>query len=177
MSNNANQSGNNGNEKLFTQQEVDNIVKDRLERERKRYSADADAMGELNRQVASLQAELSQLKEDKAAQAEQLKTEKIKNAIIDELTKGNAINTASLVHVFSGGANISDDGTIMVTGEDGNAVSVKDGVKAWLKENLWAVKNTSQPGAGSAMDPGRAYDSDAVMSDSLREAFGLVRKD
>lgn len=172
MSNNANQSGNNGNEKLFTQQEVDNIVRDRLERERKRYSADADAMGELNKQVASLQAELSQLKEDKMAQAEQLKSEKIKSAIIDELTKGNAINTSSLLHVFTGGANISEDGTISVTGEDGNAVPVADGVASWLKLNPWARKNVQN--AGSGEHNGYAgYNSEAV----LREAFGLVRKD
>lgn len=171
--NNVNPTGNNGAEKLFTQSELDTIVKERLERERKRYSADADAMNELNKQMESLQAELSQLKEDKAAQAKQLKTEKIKNVIVNELNKGNAVNTSSLLHIFTGGADMADDESITYTGEDGKTTLMSDAIAKWLKNNDWAVKCTQIPGSGYGGRGASGYNR----RDELREAFGLKRKE
>ena len=40
-------------EKLFTQSEVDNIVKERLERERKRYNSDNDMVETLQKELVT----------------------------------------------------------------------------------------------------------------------------
>ena len=60
MTKNADPAG--SGEKTFTQAEVDAIVKERLERERKRYNADADAMAEMQKRLVEMQDELETVK-------------------------------------------------------------------------------------------------------------------
>ena len=53
---------NKNNEKLFTQTDVDNIIKDRLERERKRYNTDIDTVENLQKELVQVRAELQAIK-------------------------------------------------------------------------------------------------------------------
>ena len=62
-------------EKLFTQAEVDNIVKERLERERKRYNSDNDMVETLQKELVTVRAELQSLMADNEAKSTALKAE------------------------------------------------------------------------------------------------------
>ena len=64
-------------EKLFTQAEVDNIVKERLERERKRYNSDNDMVETLQKELVTVRAELQGLKADNEAKATALKRNRL----------------------------------------------------------------------------------------------------
>ena len=87
-------------EKLFTQAEVDNIVKERLERERKRYNSDNDMVETLQKELVTVRAELQSLKADNEAKATALKAEQVNKTIIQELEKANGINSTELARLF-----------------------------------------------------------------------------
>ena len=73
---------NKNNEKLFTQAEVDNIIKDRLERERKRYNTDIDTVENLQKELVQVRAELQAIKADNEVKATALKAEQVNKTII-----------------------------------------------------------------------------------------------
>lgn len=177
MSNNqnANQGGQTG-EKLFTQAEVDVIVKERLERERKRYSADADTMTELQTQLAKVEAELQQVKTSKEEQESAYKAEKIENGIIKELEKVRAVNTSALKDLFTKCTNMEEDGSLTVAGEDGASKPLSEHVSEWAKHNNWAIKSLSGciPGGNAEGFPPREYHAE---DGNLRQAFGLIKEE
>ena len=64
------------------------------------------------------------------------------------LAKGNALNPESMVKLVADSIIAKDDDSLVFKNGD-KELSIDEGVKAWLAENPWAVKNTASGGAGS----------------------------
>ena len=142
-------------EKLFTQAEVDNIVKERLERERKRYNSD----------------ELQGLKADNEAKATALKAEQVNKTIIQELEKANGINPTELARLFINNTSVDDKGSVIYTDDSGNSVPIGEHIKEWASKSTWAIKDNQK--AGSGFGSGLSCSSQSMGNDELRNAFGL----
>lgn len=155
-------------EKLFTQSEVDNIVKERLERERKRYNSDNDMVETLQKELVTVRAELQGLKADNEAKATALKAEQVHKTIIQELEKVNGIDPTELSRLFIGGASVNDNGEVIYTDAEGKTTPIGEHIQAWASKSLWAIRPTQRPGSGAG--GGTA----TVLNDSaLKDAFGL----
>lgn len=172
MSNKQNANPADKGEKLFTQEEVDAIVRERLERERKRFNADADTVAEVHKELLTLKSELEQVKADRAEKETAYKAEKIKNGIVNELNKVHAVDPGTLKDLFTQYADIDDTGALVIKGEDGTNKPLSDHIADWAQHNIWAVKSIQQPGSGDGVSP-HQYSKDM----GLRQAFGLKREE
>lgn len=154
-------------EKLFTQTEVDNIVKERLERERKRYNSDNDMVETLQKELVTVRAELQGLKADNEAKATALKAEQVNKTIIQELEKANGINPTELARLFINNTSVDDTGSVVYTDDSGKSVPIGEHIKAWAYNSPWAIKLVQKPGSGQ----GGSVSS--IGNSELRNAFGL----
>ena len=154
-------------EKLFTQAEVDNIVKERLERERKRYNSDNDMVETLQKELVTVRAELQGLKADNEAKATALKAEQVNKTIIQELEKANGINPTELARLFINNTSVDDTGSVVYTDDSGKSVPIGEHIKAWADKSPGAIKATGNPGSGQ----GGSVSS--IGNSELRNAFGL----
>lgn len=158
-------------EKLFTQAEVDNIVKERLERERKRYNSDNDMVETLQKELVTVRAELQGLKADNEAKATALKAEQVNKTIIQELEKANGINPTELARLFINNTSVDDKGRVIYTDDSGNSVPIGEHIKEWASKSTWAIKDNQK--AGSGFGNGLSCSSQSMGNDELRNAFGL----
>ena len=154
-------------EKLFTQAEVDNIVKERLERERKRYNSDNDMVETLQKELVTVRAELQGLKADNAAKATALKAEQVNKTIIQELEKVNGINPTELARLFINNASVDDTGSVVYTDDSGKSIPIGEHIKAWVDKSPWAIKSVQNPGSGYGGN------NSHIGNTELRDAFGL----
>lgn len=154
-------------EKLFTQSEVDNIVKERLERERKRYNTDIDTVENLQKELVQVRAELQSLMADNEAKSTALKAEQVNKTIIQELEKVNGINPTELARLFINNASVDDTGSVVYTDDSGNSLPISEHIKEWASKSPWAIKATGKPGSGQ----GGTVSS--IGNSELRDAFGL----
>ena len=154
-------------EKLFTQAEVDNIVKERLERERKRYNSDNDMVETLQKELVTVRAELQSLMADNEAKSTALKAEQVNKTIIQELEKVNGISPTELARLFINNASVDDMGNVVYTDDSGNSVPIGEHIKDWASKSLWAIKSVQNPGSGSGVNHSH------VGNTELRDAFGL----
>lgn len=159
------------NEKLFTQAEVDNIIKDRLERERKRYNTDIDTVENLQKELVQVRAELQTIKADNEAKATALKAEQVNKTIIQELEKVNGINPTELARLFINNTSVDDEGNVVYTDDMGNGVPIDEYIKEWASKSTWAIKDNQKAGSGSGNGSSCSYQS--MGNDELRNAFGL----
>ena len=134
---------NKNNEKLFTQAEVDNIIKDRLERERKRYNTDIDTVENLQKELVQVRAELQAIKADNEVKATALKAEQVNKTIIQELEKANGINPTELARLFINNASVDDTGSVVYTDDSGNSVPIGEHIKEWASKSTWAIRYRS----------------------------------
>ena len=133
-------------EKLFTQSEVDNIVKERLERERKRYNSDNDMVETLQKELVTVRAELQSLMADNEAKSTALKAEQVNKTIIQELEKANGINPTELARLFINNSSVDDTGSVVYTDDSGNSVPIGEHIKEWASKSPWAIKSVQNPG-------------------------------
>lgn len=154
-------------EKLFTQAEVDNIVKERLERERKRYNTDIDTVENLQKELVQVRAELQSLMADNEAKSTALKAEQVNKTIIQELEKANGINPTELARLFINNSSVDDTGSVVYTDDSGNSVPIGEHIKEWASKSSWAIKSVQKPGSGYGGN------SSHVGNTELRDAFGL----
>ena len=154
-------------EKLFTQAEVDNIVKERLERERKRYNSDNDMVETLQKELVTVRAELQSLKADNEAKATALKAEQVNKTIIQELEKANGVNPTELARLFINNTSVDDTGSVVYTDDSGKSIPIGEHIKAWAYKSPWAIKAVQNPGSGQ----GGSVSS--IGNSELRNAFGL----
>lgn len=157
-------------EKLFTQSEVDAIVRERLDRERKRNTGDEGIIESLRNELTSVRGELESIKADNVAKEQALKVEQVNKTIIRELEKVNGINPTELSKLFVGGASMNDNGEVVYTDDTtGDTVPMAEHIQAWGELNPWAIKNIQTPGSGAgAGDIGIGRSTTA-----LRDAFNL----
>lgn len=109
----------------------------------------------LGTQVAALQAQVKELTGKYAASEEKAKAERekrvataIQSQIVSALTEGKAIKPEVFAKLLAGNVKAKDDDSLVFMNQD-KELSVTDGVKQWLTDNPWAIKNDSQNGAGS----------------------------
>lgn len=159
-------------EKTFTQAEVDAIVKERLERERKRFNADADAVADLQQKLAAMQSELDTVKKQAAEKESAFASEKIRSGIVQLLDKANVINSETMSQLFIDITKLDEDGKLVMTGNDTETLPAADYIKNWAKSNSWAVRNTQKAGSGMEGKP-----KSVTREDLLRKAFGLNEKE
>ena len=130
------------NEKTFTQEEVNQIVQERLERERARYNKDADNVQALQEQVALVTAELEKTK------AEYLEKrirydENLKNKLLQKLEGNHIVAPKEIYPLFDGKATLDDQGELLLDGKNADEY-----LSEWMESNLWAIKSLQKPGSG-----------------------------
>lgn len=122
----------------------------------------------LGSQMLALQAQVKELTDKYAASEEKAKAEHQKrittamhSALSAALTKGNALNPEAFIKLLTDQVNVGEDDSLTMKVGD-QAVSIEEGVKGWLEQNPWAVKNTASGGAGSgsAGAPKKVYTQD-----------------
>lgn len=122
----------------------------------------------LGSQMLALQTQVKELTDKYAASEEKAKAEHQKrintamhSALQSALTKGNALNPEAFIKLLTDQVTVGDDDALTMKVGD-KAVSIDDGVKEWLTQNPWAVKNTASGGAGSGSTgaPKKVYTQD-----------------
>jgi hypothetical protein len=118
----------------------------------------AKQIAQLNKDFAALKGKYADM--EKTAQAEKAKRfDAMKtNALIDQLTKGNAAAPKDMAKLIADKLVVNDDETISFVDGD-NTISVEDGVKGWLSSNTWAVKANPQGGGGAPAGGGGSGDA------------------
>lgn len=74
----------------------------------------------------------------------------IKNQLVAELTKSNAIMPETFAEVLAKNITANDDDSLTYNLGDNKQGTIADGVKAWLEQNPTAVKVDITGGAGSS---------------------------
>ena len=149
-------------EKLFTQDEVNQIIRERLAQEKEKSAA----------AIQQKEAELAaKYEKENAAQLEEIqrmKEERRKDVLMHALEAEHAVNAVEISKILDKNVKTAEDGNIIFEGEDGKPVPVKEGVKSYLSKNPWAraasgIKGMYTPKSGGIAAP------DA----SLRNAFDI----
>ena len=131
------------NEKTFTQEEVNQIVQERLERERARYNKDADSVQALQEQVARVTAELESTKAEYLEKERIRHDETLKSELLKKL-EGNHITAPKEIYpLFDGKATLDDQGELLLDGKNADEY-----LSEWMEYNLWAIKSLQKPGSG-----------------------------
>ena len=141
----------------FTQEQLDNIIKSRLEAEKNKYEK---KLQDEEKQKAELLKE-QQLKEAKSkSEIEKIMQERIKekvdNSILSIASSNNAINPSQVVALLKDEVKYNDDGRIEVVDNNSNVrynksgkpFSLEDRVKEFLDSNPHFRKG-SMSGSGS----------------------------
>ena len=150
-------------EKLFTQDEVNRIVQERLAQEKNKFNADqAQLLQEALSRAEGAEKQLEQYKL-------QVKEEQIAGKLENALHKGNCFKPREIANVLKQYASLNEKKEV-VFNYAGKDVSLEDGVASWLSENTWAVKANPQGGGGAPVG-GNAIAGTSV--EALRSAFGL----
>jgi hypothetical protein len=153
-------------EKLFTQDEVNRIVQERLAQEKNKFNADQAQL--LQESLSRAEAAERQLTEYKTKMQEQ----QILSDLENELAKGNCIQPKQIASLLKQNVSLTQDGKLVYK-SDGKEVSLQDGVKNYLGNNTWCIKANPQGGGGAPVSGGGTGGLDAA----LREAFGLASKE
>lgn len=159
-------------EKMFTQEEVNAIVRERLERERSRYNGDADALAALQQEVTQLREDLQKATAEAAEKEKAYKAEKINTGVLNTLTSANLVAPSQMLRMFVMDVDLNDDGDLTIKHE-GKDLPFNEYIESWARQNPWAVKNTQKPGSGG---PDLSLGGTAVSSaERMRDLF--VRKE
>ncbi len=150
--------------KLFTQDEVNQIVSRRLNEERTRNRHTDGEYSELENRYNDL---LQQVHNEKVARMKAAKKEKL----VKSLAEGGALAPGDMASMLEDNVIESENGELGYKLNNGTVLSVTDGVKNWLHEHPWAVKADIQTGAGIgntiSLKPGDIEQAE------IRKAMGL----
>ena len=149
-------------DKLFTQDEVNRIVQERLAQEKNKFNADQAKL--LQESLARAEEAERQLTEYKTKMQEQ----QILSDLENELTKGNCIQPKQIASLLKQNVSLTQEGKLVYKSGD-KEVSLQDGVKDYLGNNTWCIKANPQ-GGGGAPAGGNVGGS---LESELRDAFGL----
>lgn len=107
-------------------------------------------MNALEKSITDLTAKYEARTKEAEAEKQKRIATATRSQLISALSKGNAVNPEqyATLPALTGAIVVGDDDTLGFKSGD-KTVSISDGVNAWLKANAWAVKSTSQGGAGS----------------------------
>ena len=159
-------------EQTFTQTQLDNIIKSRLEAEKTKHQRqldeqkkkDDELLKEKQIQDAKTKAEIEKLMKDRIAEKDQellnmksmIKKEKIDNSVMSVASKMNAVNPQQIVELMKSNIKLSDDNRIEVLdkhnniryNDKGELLTIEESVKEFLDANPHFSKG-SLSGVGS----------------------------
>lgn len=148
--------------KTFTQEEVNQIVRERLAQEKEKAAA------ALKEREAEWKAQAEKDTEAIRRELDGMKAEKQTRAVIDALEKAGAADPAEMAELLATRFKTGEDGAITMNGADGKPVPVEEGVKQFIAAHPWAKKPPVIRGGFVPKNGG------PVMADSsLRSAFDL----
>ena len=126
----------------------------------KNAGGDPSALGT---QLSSLQKQVKELTDKYDASEKKAKEEHdkrvqtyVRSKLVSALTQGKAVKPEEIAKILSGSISMKEDDTAVLMNGD-KELSIDEGVAAWLKDNAWAVKNDSQPGAGGGSNAAGAH--------------------
>ena len=181
-------------EKTFTQTQLDEIVEQRLARERKKFAKQTEGVdldearrlleekqnAEIERQKEKGEFEkvLQQLAEKKDAEISSYKSKlqeiQVDGALINAASQNNAVQPEQVVSLLKGQTRLSEDGSVEIldnTGtvrynDDGTAMTVNGLVSEFLTANPHFVK-ASPSGVGSQGAAGGSTQKPSSVADML----------
>ena len=159
-------------EHTFTQAQLDNIIKSRLEAEKTKHQRqldeqkkkDDELLKEKQLQDAKTKAEIEKLMKERIAEKDQelmnmknmIKKEKIDNSVMSVASKMNAVNPQQIVELMKNNIKLSDDNRIEILdkhsniryNDKGELLTIEESVKEFLDANPHFSKG-SLSGSGS----------------------------
>jgi len=156
----------------FNQAQLDNIIKSRLEAEKKKHEKQLEevkkqeeiALKEKEIKEAKSKQELEKIMQDRIAEKDQelarirgeIKKERIDNSVLSVASKLNAINPQQVVDLIKSGIKLSDDNRIEILDNNNNIrynskgelLTIDERVKEFLDTNPHFSKG-SKSGVGS----------------------------
>ena len=159
-------------QKLFTQEQLDNIIQARIMSERKKYEKKieeeekqkTELLKQKQIEEAKSKSEIEKLMKERIAEKDteilryknEIKKEKIDNSILSVASKNNAINPQQVVQLIEREVKLNDDGRIEVLDNNSNVrynpkgelFTIEDRVKEFLDTNPH-FRNATVQGSGS----------------------------
>ena len=156
----------------FTQEQLDNIIKSRLEAEKSKYEKKlqeeekqkAEILRQKQVEEAKTKADIEKIMQERIKEKEeevlryknQIKKEKVDNSILSIASSNNAINPSQVVALLKEEVKYNDDGRIEVVDNNSNVrynksgkpLTLEDRVKEFLDSNPHFRKG-SMSGSGS----------------------------
>ncbi len=164
-------------EQTFTQAQLDNIIKSRLDAEQKKHQrtlddakkAEQDAFKEKEVKEAKSKAELEKLMQQRIAERDTevlkyknaLKEEKIDNNLLSVVSQNQAINPKQVVALLKDEIKLNDDNRVEILdnnnniryNEKGNLLTIEERVKEFLQANPhFSVSGKSGTGSQSSVE-------------------------
>ena len=164
-------------EMTFSQAQLDNIIKSRLEAEQRKHQrtledakkAEQEAFKEKEVKEAKSKAELEKLMQQRISEKDteilkyknEIKKERIDNSIMSVASKNNAINPSQVVSLLKDTVKLNDDGRVEILdnnsniryNEKGNLLTIEEKVKEFLQANPhFSVSGKSGTGSQSSVE-------------------------
>ena len=164
-------------EQLFNQEQVNNIIKSRLESEKAKYQRQLDEQKKAEEEVikqkqiadAKTKADLEKLMQQRIAEKEaeiqkfksEIKKEKIDNSLLSVASNNNAINPQQVVDLVKNQIRLSDDNRIEVLDNNNNIrynqagelLTIEEKVQEFLKANPhFSLSGKSGVGSQSSVE-------------------------
>jgi hypothetical protein len=157
---------------VFTQEQLDNIIKSRLEAEQRKYEKKLQEEEKQRQEIlkqeqlkeAKTKSDLEKIMQERLAEKdqelnrfkEQIKKEKVDNSILSVASSNKAINPAQVVALLKDEIKYTDDGRIEVVDNNSNVrynakgelLTIEDRVKEFLDSNPH-FRQGSLSGSGS----------------------------
>jgi len=158
--------------KTFTQEQIDNIIKTRLEAEKSKYdkklqeeeNQKAELLKEQQLKEAKSKADIEKIMQERLSEKDselqkvkdQIKKEKVDNSILSIANKEKSINAQQVVALLKNEVKYNDDGRIEVVDNNSNVrynssgelLTIEDRVKEFLDSNPH-FRQGSLSGSGS----------------------------
>lgn len=163
--------------RTFTQDEMNAIIQDRLNRERGKYADYEDLKGKASKldqleaerlsDIERAQAEATSAAERASKAEEALKGERLRNAVYAESVKAGAVDPDAVLALLDRTSLLSDDGT--PTGV-GDAITALLETKPYLKAQLTAPKGNIGQGERGAPTGGATFTREQLKDSKFFEA-------
>jgi exonuclease VII large subunit len=189
----------------FTQEQLDNIIKSRLEAEQRKYEKKlqeeekqkAEILKQKQLEEAKTKSDLEKIMQERLSEKEQellryknqIKKEKVDNSILSVASNNNAVSPSQVVALLKDEVKYTDDGRIEVVDNNSNVrynakgelLTIEDRVKEFLDSNPHFRKG-SLSGSGSqsavggkTVKPFNIQDLDLTKPED-RKAYAEYRK-
>jgi hypothetical protein len=159
-------------EQTFTQAQLDNIIKSRLEAEQRKHQrtledakkAEEDALKEKEVKEAKSKAELEKVMQQRISERDTevlkyknaLKAEKVDNSLLSVASQNQAISPSQVVSLLKDEVKLNDDNRVEILdnnkniryNEKGNVLTIEERVKEFLDANPH-FRQGSKAGSGS----------------------------